>query len=359
MILCLGPTPAAQRVMVFPSLKLDEVNRTAVTLDGAAGKGVNVAKALKSLGQQPLVVTFLGGERGNALRTELRRQCITLDYVTVIPETRQCITVVDQSAGTQTELVQESSPLNSTAYEKLMRAVRKRMKESRAVVMSGTIPPGGPADLYLKCARLANDAGLLTVIDAQGPALLKALAARPSLVKPNRVELAATLSSNSPTATEMPIERRVGAPGLQEQRFGTVGRVPSPGVRSIKKPGRRRPKPSGVSERDLERGIVHLSELGAQRIVVTAGKEPTLAFDGRTFWRISSPRIKAVNPIGSGDSFTAALVWRLLRGDDLGEACRWGAAAGTANALTLMPGEFRRQDVEKLVRRAQIERLRR
>jgi len=320
MILCLGPTPAAQRVMVFPKLKLDEVNRTAVTLDGVAGKAVNVAKVLKSLGQRPLVVTFLGGERGNELEIQLRKQRIALEYVKVAQPTRQCITVIDESARTQTELVQESSALPSLAYEKLIRAIRKRINECRALIMSGTIPPGGPADLYLQAARFANHAGRFTCIDAQGPALLMTLEGKPGLVKPNRIELAATLAVNA-------------------GRGRMLGVIAGQG-----------------SESAVKRAMIHLCELGAQRVVVTAGRQPTLAFDGQTFWKIASPKIKAVNPIGSGDAFTAALVWRLLRGDDLGEACRWGAAAGAANSLTLMPGEVRRRDVEKLVRQVQVER---
>jgi fructose-1-phosphate kinase PfkB-like protein len=53
----------------------------------------------------------------------------------------------------------------------------------------------------------------------------------------------------------------------------------------------------------------------------------------------------------------AALVWRMLRGDALSEACRWGAAAGAANALTLMPGEVELADVEKLAAAVAIQRL--
>ncbi len=52
MILCIGTTPAAQRVMLFRKLTPDTVNRAAVTLDGAAGKAINVAKVLKALGEQ-------------------------------------------------------------------------------------------------------------------------------------------------------------------------------------------------------------------------------------------------------------------------------------------------------------------
>ncbi len=185
-ILCLGTTPAAQRVMIFRKLTLDAVNRAATTLDGAAGKSVNVAKVLKALGEQPVATGFLGGDRGEFLRAALAERGIESDFVTVSTRTRQCITVIDESAGTQTELVEESRPVEPADFDKLMAVIRRRMPECRAVVMSGTIVTGGPANLYFDCTRLAENAGALSVVDAQGAALIEALKAKPGLVKPNR-----------------------------------------------------------------------------------------------------------------------------------------------------------------------------
>jgi tagatose 6-phosphate kinase len=306
MILCIGPTPAAQRVMVFRKLTLDAVNRAVTTLDGAAGKSVNVAKVTKALGENPVAVGFLGGPRGEAVREILEAQGIELDFVNVAAPTRQCITVIDQSAGNQTELVEESQAVTSADYESLLAIIRRRVNGCRAVVMSGTITPGGPADFYFRCTNMAHEAGAITVVDAQGAALLEALKAGPGLVKPNRPELQATVG------------RELGDDAASK---------------------------SAMRE---------LHERGAQRVVVTAGKEPALAFDGRTFWRVFSPAIQAVNPIGSGDAFTAGLVCRLLRGEDLGEACRWASAAGAANALTLMAGEVRREDFERLAKEVKV-----
>jgi tagatose 6-phosphate kinase len=309
MILCIGTTPAAQRVMVFRQLTLDAVNRAVKTLDGAAGKSVNVAKVLHALGEQPVATGFLGGDRGEDLRALLTTQGIELDFVTVAPRTRQCITVVDLSNGTHTELVEESQPVASADYDRLLAVVHRRVKGCRAVVMSGTITPGGPADLYCRGTQLAQGAGAIAVVDAQGAALTEALRAKPGLVKPNRSELAATVG------------------------------------RELK------------DDAAVILALRELSERGAQRIVVTAGKEPALAFDGREIWRIQAPRINAVNPIGSGDAFAAGLVWRLLRGEDLGEACRWASAAGSANALTPMAGEVHLKDVERLRREVRVERV--
>ena len=173
MILCIGTTPAAQRVMVFRKLTLDAVNRAVTTLDGAAGKSVNVAKVLKALGEQPVATGFLGGDRGEEVRALLEARGIELDFVTVAARTRQCITLLDTSAGTHTELVEESQPVAAADYEELMRIIRRRVKGCRAVVMSGTITPGGPADLYFQGTQMAHEAGAMPVVDAQGAALAR------------------------------------------------------------------------------------------------------------------------------------------------------------------------------------------
>src|ERR1041385_13411 len=132
MVLCLGTTPAVQRVMVFRKLALDRVNRAITTLEGAAGKSVNVAKVLKALGQEPVAIGFLGGDRGEFLRGVLEAKRIQTDFVRVSPRTRQCLTVIDDSAGTQTELVEESAAVSRADYEKLMDIVRRRIEVKRA-----------------------------------------------------------------------------------------------------------------------------------------------------------------------------------------------------------------------------------
>jgi tagatose 6-phosphate kinase len=308
-ILCLGTTPCAQRVMLFRQLVLDAVNRAGTTLDVASGKSINVAKVLKVLGEQPVAVGFIGGDRGEFIRASLARLEIDGDFVTVTARTRQCTTVIDESAGTHTELVEESKGVEPADGEKLMTVIRRRISGCQAAVMSGTIAPGAPVDLYFQCTQLAEAAGALSVVDAQKAPLLEALKAGPGLVKPNRPELAAT------------VERDL------------------------------------AEDAAVMSAMRELGERGAKRVIVTAGKDPALAFDGRDFWQILAPRIQVVNPTGSGDAFTAGLVWRLLRGDDLGEACRWAAAAGAANALTAPVGEVERAEVDRLAPEVEVRKL--
>jgi tagatose 6-phosphate kinase len=309
MILCIGTTPAAQRVMSFRKLELDSVNRANTTLEGAAGKSINVAKVLGRLGACPVATGFVGGDGGRALLRALASKGIEAEFVTVAEPTRQCISVLDESARTVTELVEESRPVTSSDYDTLRAVIQKRLRNCDAVVMSGSLTPGGPVNFYEEITRQANAAGVLSVVDAQGPPLIEALAVKPGLVKPNRRELAATVQS------------------------------------------------SVESEHEVIAAMRQLRERGAIRVVVTDGKAATLALHEDCLWRIRSPAISAVNPIGSGDAFTAGLVWRLVQRENLGDACRWAAAAGAANALSAMPGELDRCDVERLAAEVKVERL--
>jgi tagatose 6-phosphate kinase len=252
---------------------------------------------------------FLGGDRGRQILAWLGARQLETDFVMVPAPTRLCVTVVDQEEGSVTELVEESRAVEPSDFEKLQATLDRRISASRAVIMSGTIAPGGPVNLYEMTVRRAQAAGILSVVDAQGPPLSAALNGRPGLVKPNRTELEATVRRQLPDEPAV-----LGA-------------------------------------------MRELAERGAQRVVITAGKQPTLAYDGKDCWRIRPPGVRAVNPIGSGDAFTAALVWRLLRGEHLGEACRWACAVGAANALTWMAGEIDPSAVGGLADQVVAERL--
>ena len=293
--------------MVFRGVTLDAVNRAATTLDGIAGKSINVAKVLKALGESPIATGFIGGDCGLRIEASLADRDIETKFVEIVPETRQCTTMIDESAGTITELVQESDPVSKSKYRELFYAVRKQASRCSAMVISGTLTPGAPVDFYQQCVQLAVKWNLLSVVDAKGPALVEALKACPGVIKPNRSEL------------EMTVGRKL------------------------------------ANESEVMAAMRELCDQGALRVIVTSGKEPTLAFNGSQFWRIHAPKIPTVNPIGSGDAFAAGLVWRLLRGADLGEACRWACATGAANALTLMAGEVRRKDVQRLAAEVKVE----
>ena len=83
-----------------------------------------------------------------------------------------------------------------------------------------------------------------------------------------------------------------------------------------------------------------LVEMGARLAIVTDGAEGAAAAGHGSAWEVRVPRIRALDPIGSGDAFTAGLLVALDAGRTIDEALAAGAAAGTANAETLGAGRL-------------------
>lgn len=307
MILCVGTTPVMQRSMVFDALHVDEVNRAVVTDEYASGKSINVAKVAHTLGEEVLATGFLGGDNGRFIRHDLNALGVPHDFIGVEPRTRMCITIIDRSSGKVTELVEEAREVEAIAWETLKTRVTDLLPETKLLVLSGSLPPSAPRHFYAFCIDRANSANIRTILDAAGEPLRQALSKRPFVVKPNRSELARTL--------DLPID----------------------------------------SDAALRDAMKRLIALGPQWAIVTEGKVGLTISDGRQFWRLRSPQVKTVNPIGSGDSLAAGSACALVRGEAMPQACRLGVACGAANAMTDRAGVVQRDNVDELVKQVEVE----
>ncbi|HEV8378065.1 MAG TPA: PfkB family carbohydrate kinase, partial [Tepidisphaeraceae bacterium] len=227
MIICLGTTPAVQRVMVFKKLELGEVNRAIEVHQDVAGKSVNVAKVLAAL-QKPVTASgFVGGGRGEFIRQELDRRGIKHDFVSVQPQTRLCVTILDQGAGTITELVEESQGVAESAWDELLAKMGKT-SGAQMLILSGTLAGGARPAFYRQCIESTQ---MPAIVDTQGQVLLESLKARPLVAKPNRKELGVAL-------------------GL-----------------------------SVDSDSSLQHAMIELVGLGAKNAVITLGAEGAMGFD--------------------------------------------------------------------------------
>jgi tagatose 6-phosphate kinase len=291
--------------MTFTKVALDEVNRATSVHEYASGKSANVARVLHTLGHDVLAMGFLGGDSGKFYRSDLDRAGIPHDFVTVAPSTRLCTTVIDESTGTATELVEESKPLEARDFETLLEKLAAQLKNVDLLVLSGTLAPGANPDFYARCMKLARR-DVRVILDAVGDPLLSALPLRPFVIKPNQSEVGRTLDAD-------------------------------------------------VDSEDALRGAMReLVSRGAKWVVVTRGRAGTLVTDGSSFWQVNTPKVKVISPIGSGDSFAAGLASALLKGDDVPQGCILAAACGSANAMTPLAGHVRREDLESLVKQIRL-----
>lgn len=308
MILCIGLTPTVQRTMRLDRFAPGSVNRAAQTTVTASGKAVNVARVLTTLGANARLFHAVGGESGRFVTRTLAGEGLhveTFDAGDGAP-TRTCTTLLFGDGTPPTELVEESQPVAEEILTRIHRAADAKFLHARAAVCSGSLTPGAPTDFYARFVRLGREQGVRVVVDAQGEPLRAALRERPFLVKPNRDEAAATLGFSL----------------------------------------------TGNAEADARTAVNALLEAGAEWALVSMGKAGSL-LGGREDakrYRFTPPPVNAVNPIGSGDSLTAGLLYALVeRGESVVDAATFGTACGAANAMTLTSGVLNPADVWALL----------
>src|SRR5262245_39940889 len=141
MIITLGTTPALQRTMTFANLTVDAVNRAAAVHEYASGKSINVARVIHTMGHQCVATGFIGGESGAGCRRDMDSVGIAHDFVSVSAKTRMCITLIDSSAKTATELIEEANPISGEEARALLSKLAQLLPRAKALVLSGTLAP--------------------------------------------------------------------------------------------------------------------------------------------------------------------------------------------------------------------------
>lgn len=262
------------------------VSRVAAFTTVAGGKGLNVARVLARHGHRVVACGFAGGACGAALADLVAADGIEPAFTTTLAATRLGFVAV-HPAGGSTALLEDGFAVAAKEIGALVQRVRSLLGGCALVVVSGSVPDPACSGLY----RLLLDAcalvGTPCWIDSYGPVMEEALAhARPpDLVKPNR------------------------------QEYGRGGRkwVASPEA--------------------------HITDGGSEIRV----RHP----QGR--FRVTPPRIKERNAIGSGDCYLAALAHGRLLGWALTDQLRYAAAAGAANAARSDVARIAPADIAALV----------
>ena len=193
-VLCVALNPAIDLTIEVSDLRVGEVNRAQRAQQDAGGKGINVASCLADYAV-PVAVTGQLGRKNPALfealfeAKDIENRCLYIDGYT-----RVNTKVVDPDKGETTDInlpgpsqTDAEIAAQITALKDVMTALAASL---RWVVLSGSLPPGWPADTYAILIRHAHALGGKVLLDTSGTALSEALKAAPEIVKPNRDELA-------------------------------------------------------------------------------------------------------------------------------------------------------------------------
>ena len=188
MIYTVTLNPAIDKTVTIPDFCLDSVNRVVDCRLDPGGKGINVSKVLSALGQPSVVFRCWPAIRGALCARCSRRPACRWLRMNCRPDTAES---------------QGGRP--GQAFKHRYQRTRRPGKRGGArrpaagpagpraagdlVVLAGSLPAGAPPDTYAGWVSACQAAGAKVFVDADGPALREAVAARPYLIKPNESEL--------------------------------------------------------------------------------------------------------------------------------------------------------------------------
>lgn len=284
--------------------QLGQTNRATRVFHAAGGKGINMARALKELGGCPLCLGFVGGHAGQFVVEELAREGIAHDMVAVGTETRRCITVFAEGLPDVTVLLESGQPAGELAGDQLGEQVMCHAEEAPYLVLAGSLPPDLPANYYASMIERLKKKRINVCLDCSGEALRLGAEAGPALVKVNRMEFC--------------------------QAFGLDA--------------------ESSDWESFQQVFDRLRPRGVETLIVTSGRQGTRVFssNGPAF-HVATRVENWVSTAGAGDTFLAALILSLGRGEGLELAASFASAAASANLQQLGCGILKTADVDKFL----------
>ena len=310
MIITVTLNAAIDKSLSVPNFRLGRRHRTVEQRTMAGGKGVNIARTLKTLGQPVIATGMAGGATGTHIVESLTEESILNDFVRIREESRTNTSVLDPTNGEQTEINERGPQVSEREVETFTDKLLYLARGAAIVVFAGSIPRGVEPDIYARLIRELQRADVITVIDTDGEPLRQAVRAEPDVVSPNVLE----------------------AEELVEHEFGE----------------------------DEEVAVREIAELGAREAIMTLpdGCVAQVLNDGHP--QLYRARIEPRDPVatvGSGDAFLAGYVAARYERSSPERCLRFAVACGAESTRRLGAGLVDPREVSRLLGEVQLDAL--
>ena len=304
MITTVTLNPAIDTRYFIEDFKEGRLFRAEKTIKSPGGKGLNVTKVLKQLDANVVATGIIGGKNGEWIQENLKKMDIKEEFYVSSAETRVCIAVLAKHS--ETEILESGEELTDSDLRAFEKKLMELVEKSDVITMSGSLPKGMDAGYYQKLVELVNRKGKKVILDTSGKSLLEGVKGKPYLIKPNFDELEYVLGES-------------------------------------------------IDGRDkIKKAVEKLKNLGAQNVLVSLGGEGAIYF-GEEILKITIPKIKIHNTVGSGDSSVAGFAKGLDDGLELNEILKLSMACGMSNAQSMETGRVIPEDVKEFMGNITVE----
>ena len=188
MIITVTLNAAIDKTLAVPNFRLGRRHRAVEQTAMAGGKGVNVARALRALGQPVIATGIAGGPTGTRIVEHLTEEGVLNDFVRIREESRTSTAVVDPTSGEQTEINERGPHVSEGELELFVDKLLYLAKGAAVCVFAGSLPRGVDAGLYGRLIEEMRRLGVSTLLDSEGEPLLIATRKGPDVVSPNEIE---------------------------------------------------------------------------------------------------------------------------------------------------------------------------
>ena len=314
MIITVTLNAAIDRTLSVPNFRLGRRHRAVEQIAMAGGKGVNVARSLKALGQPVIATGVAGGFTGTRIVEQLTEEAILNDFVRIAEESRASTAVVDPTSGEQTEINERGPKVSDQELDLFVDKLLYLAKGAELCVFAGSLPRGVEPDLYARLIGEVKRLGVTTVLDSEGEPLRLGTRAGPGIVSPNELEA----------------EELVG------HEF--------------------------ADDEDRRVAMAEMVELGASEAIMTLGDGclALLGGDATTPSRLYRATLEPLEPVaavGSGDAFIAGYVAASYGGSSPEDCLRFAVACGAESTQHFGAGVVDGREVRRLLGEVEVEQL--
>jgi len=315
-IVTVSPNVALDRVRVIRGFQPGKQSRALWEFLQPGGSGIHATSVIQSLGGESIALGLLGGHVGELWKAEADKRGLIYDMISIPNETRESFCLIDLDQGSVVESVEEGPRVNPELKEALLTRLEMYLANAELIILSGSLPPGLPLDLYSDMIQLVQHHGVPTLADIHSEPLQTAFASKPWLIKPNLSEFHELINHTTQNLTER-IEASRGF--------------------------------------CRETGITLALSMSEEGLLLTTPDEQWLLTPPST--KMHLPDGLGQNVIGCGDALVGALAYEYCQSKNLLAAATLGLAAAHFNLSTFGVPEIDGELVRELARDVQVQRL--
>lgn len=309
MILTIILNPAIDKVYEIDDFCVGRVFRPKAMTGTAGGKGLNVARVARLLGEAVTATGFVGGNNGRFIIREIQGQGIENHFLEIGKETRICIAVMDRKNNTSTEILEPGPFIEPSEARAFISLYEELASKADIIAASGSLPTGLPGDIYQTLIEIAKKHNKKFILDTSGQPLKNSIGSLPYMVKPNLDEMESLVGEKIPDIKKQAI------------------------------------------------AVANLKKAGICLPCLSLGKDGCLTCLEDGVYKFSGPKVEVVNTVGSGDAFVAGCAVALQRGSDHIEAIKMGMACGISNTQFFETGMVSKELVEKFYQQIIYEKI--